>query len=74
MVDAEFCGACGQRLDRTEHGQCARLLQLDPPRWCGVCGFRLDVQVFPDGYRSSCRECRRRARISPPAATDVDHG
>jgi hypothetical protein len=57
-----FCGACGQPLTTQVHGDCARRLVLDPPHFCSVCGFRLDVQVFPDGYRSSCRECRRRAR------------
>jgi hypothetical protein len=57
-----FCGGCGQPRSEGTHEACARLLELDPPRWCEVCGFRLDVQVFPDGYRSSCRECRRRAK------------
>lgn len=59
-----FCGGCGAALNTRDHGACVRLLAFDPPRWCEVCGFRLDVQVFPDGVRSSCRECRRRARPS----------
>ena len=65
MADlAEFCGACGQALTQAGHDDCDRALQLDPPRWCIACGFRLDVQVFPDGYTSACRECRRRARAA----------
>jgi hypothetical protein len=55
------CQACGALLREGTHDACARLLTFDPPRYCDVCGFRLDVQVFPDGYRASCRECRRRA-------------
>ena len=61
-----FCGGCGQQLEGNDHAACERLLRLDPARWCSICGFRLDVQVFPDGYRSSCKECRRRSR-TPPA-------
>ena len=61
MTDVAFCGGCGLRQAGGDHAGCERLLELDPPRWCEVCGFRLDVQVYPDGYRSSCRECRRRA-------------
>ena len=61
MTDA-FCGACGKPLADGAHAGCEQALRLDPPRWCSVCGFRLDVQIFPDGYRSSCKECRRRAR------------
>ncbi|HVM18448.1 MAG TPA: hypothetical protein VM307_00645 [Egibacteraceae bacterium] len=57
------CGACGRAVTDGDHGPCARLLAFDPPRFCEVCGFRLDVQIFPDGYRSSCRECRRRAAM-----------
>lgn len=65
MTELEaFCGACGKPLDDSDHDDCRRRLVLDPPRWCSVCGFRLDVQVFPDGYRSSCRECRRRAKLA----------
>ena len=60
----KYCGGCGEPLALGEHPDCAGRLLLDPPRFCVVCGFRLDVQVFPDGYRSSCRECRRRARVN----------
>jgi hypothetical protein len=62
-----FCGGCGRPMAGDDHAECAQLLTLDPPRFCAVCGFRLDVQVFPDGVRSSCRECRRRARRAAEA-------
>ncbi len=63
------CGACGRELATGGHDDCARLLTLDPPRFCALCGFRLAVQVFPDGDRSHCRECRRRARAAPGRPT-----
>lgn len=56
-----YCGGCGSAAADGDHAACVRLLAFDPPRWCAACGHRLDVQVFPDGYRSRCRECRRRA-------------
>lgn len=33
--------------------------QLEPPRRCPTCDGRLDVQVYPTGYRASCRRCDR---------------
>ena len=56
------CQACGRPEAAGDHDGCAGLLAYDPPRFCASCGFRLDVQVFPAGVRSSCRECRRRTR------------
>lgn len=69
----EHCGACGRRLDVAQHADCARLLTFDPPRFCGVCGSRLDVQVFPDGYRTACRECRRRSSRHPATPATPTH-
>jgi hypothetical protein len=55
--EGSYCQACGQPAAGPGHEGCARLLAFDPPRYCAICAFRLDVQVFPDGYRSRCRRC-----------------
>ncbi len=69
----EHCGACGRRLDAADHADCVGLPAFDPPRYCGACGFRLDVNVFPDGYRTACRECRRRSNRQPATPATPSH-
>ena len=65
-----YCQACGKAQSSGDHARCEQLLIYDPPRFCAVCGFRLDVKIFPDGYRTSCRECRRRARARTTPRTN----
>ncbi len=57
MTHGPFCRACGHPEAAGEHDGCDLRLQLDPPRFCATCGRRLDVQVFPTGYRATCRRC-----------------
>ncbi len=65
----EHCGGCGEPLTQP-HPDCERRLVYDPPRFCSTCGFRLDVQIFPDGVRSSCRRCARAAPGAPASTQD----
>ncbi len=54
-----YCPACGLAGAPGDpgHDACPARLQLDPPRHCTRCGGTLDVQVYPTGYRASCRRC-----------------
>ncbi|MBW3658280.1 MAG: hypothetical protein KY457_06555 [Actinobacteria bacterium] len=54
-----YCAVCGREGEAGHgaHEACAGMLELDPPRHCTRCGRRLDVQVFPTGYRATCRRC-----------------
>lgn len=67
------CAWCGQPLADSEHADCGRGRELDPPRHCNRCGGRLDVQVFPTGVTATCRRCdgihpaRRPGRGTGPA-------
>ena len=58
-VTGGFCAACGRpgTAGDADHERCTGLLELDPPRFCMRCGRRLDVQIYPQGYRATCRRC-----------------
>jgi hypothetical protein len=57
MTDPGFyCGRCGHPLDEDVHGACARLLELEPPRYCSQCKRRMVVQVTPDHWTARCVE------------------
>jgi hypothetical protein len=58
-VGATHCAGCGREGSASDagHEACTRRLDLEPPRFCTRCGGRLDVQVYPTGYRATCRRC-----------------
>ena len=43
-------------LGMAAHDGCARLLQLEPPRYCQECGRRMMVQVLPGQWTARCVE------------------
>jgi hypothetical protein len=51
-----YCGRCGDPLDGRDHAACARLLDLEPPRYCPACRRRMVVQVTPDAWTARCVE------------------
>jgi hypothetical protein len=56
---ATYCGRCGEPAGDPgsaagAHDQCARDLQLEPPRYCVHCRRRMVVQVTPDGWSARC--------------------
>jgi hypothetical protein len=53
-----YCGRCGEPVDAgaDAHAGCARLLELEPPRYCASCRRRLKVQVTPMGWSATCVE------------------
>ncbi|WP_442417793.1 biotin synthase auxiliary protein BsaP [Nocardioides agariphilus] len=55
-----YCGRCGEPVDGSSaegpHEDCARLLQLEPPRYCASCARRMKVQVSPMGWSATCVE------------------
>jgi len=55
-VTAPYCGLCGRPLDEGGHESCARLLDLEPPRYCAQCQRRMVVQVTPDHWTARCVE------------------
>ncbi len=55
-ADAAYCGRCGDPLDARDHADCARMLELEPPRYCPACRRRMVVQVTPDAWTARCAE------------------
>lgn len=47
------CGHCGEP---GVHAECARMLELEPPRYCTQCRRRMVVQVHPTGWSARCVE------------------
>ncbi|HEX2175631.1 MAG TPA: hypothetical protein VHG70_06950 [Nocardioidaceae bacterium] len=56
MSTAVYCDHCGERLDAGVHDACARLRELEPPRYCARCRRRMVVQVVPRGWVARCVE------------------
>lgn len=48
-----YCGHCGQP---GTHPDCAKALELEPPRYCTKCRRRMVVQVHPTGWSARCVE------------------
>ena len=55
-MTAPYCGRCGRPLADGGHESCARLLELEPPRFCPDCRRRMKVQVVPTGWTATCVE------------------
>jgi hypothetical protein len=56
-----YCGHCGgslaaPALTATAHDNCARQLELEPPRYCRQCKRRMVVQVLPGRWIARCAE------------------
>jgi len=51
-----FCGHCGRPASELDHSACARLLEMEPPRYCVSCARRMKVQVMPVGWSAVCVE------------------
>jgi hypothetical protein len=50
------CRSCGLPLAEGAHDNCARRLELEPPRYCPQCRRRMTVQVTPDRWIARCVE------------------
>jgi len=55
-TDTTYCGLCGTQMAGGSHADCARRLELEPPRYCPQCDRRMVVQVTPDGWSARCVE------------------
>ncbi len=55
IVDS-FCGHCAQPMSEFGHDDCARRLELEPPRFCRQCRRRMVVQVTPASWVARCVE------------------
>lgn len=53
---SDYCGHCGEASGDHDHAACARLLELEPPRFCASCRRRMKVQVVPRGWSATCVE------------------
>ena len=53
---ATYCGHCGDPLAARDHADCARWLELEPPRYCPACRRRMVVQVTPTAWTARCVE------------------
>jgi adenosylmethionine-8-amino-7-oxononanoate aminotransferase len=49
-----FCARCGADAVTGAHAECARRLELEPPRHCTDCGRRMVVQVTPMAWEARC--------------------
>lgn len=51
-----YCTRCGEPKLAGNHATCQVALGLEPPRYCTQCRRRMVVQVFPAGWRATCKE------------------
>ncbi len=51
-----YCPHCGLVVAGGDHAACARLLEMEPPRYCASCARRMKVQVTPVGWAAVCVE------------------
>jgi hypothetical protein len=56
LVDASYCGHCGEPLAARDHHTCTQRLRLEPPRFCAHCRRRMVVQVTPTTWTARCVE------------------
>jgi hypothetical protein len=55
-VQTIYCARCGEDANAGRHLDCARGLELEPPRYCPSCRRRMVVQVTPAGWSARCVE------------------
>jgi hypothetical protein len=49
-----YCPRCGAAASLSEHPDCVRHLELEPPRYCAECGRRMVVEVTPLSWKATC--------------------